>query len=103
VITNLLNSDIVVSESCSSLQFYSMLVYVSYADSNQILLPSVESIWSGRFLKEPHQSSKITRQIPCMNLMESMSKRLQTIISGQGNHIQVLATGIVHLIGPCQG
>ncbi len=86
VITNFLNSDIVVPESCISLRFYSMCLYVSSADSDQILLPSVESISSGRFLNEPHQSSEVTRQIPCMNLVESMSRRLQTIISGQSNH-----------------
>ncbi len=39
VMTNFFSSNIVVPESCCSLRFYSMCLYVSYADSYQVYLP----------------------------------------------------------------
>ncbi len=50
------NSIIVVPESQSSMQFPSVCLCVSYANSYQITLPYVEGFFSGRLLKEPYLS-----------------------------------------------
>jgi hypothetical protein len=65
------------------------------------LVPELENFGSGRVFMKPYQNSKKYCEVP-EDLMDSLLRRLQAIMDGQGNHTKysVTARGAVHTMDP---